>query len=103
VVGGGQAVMTGCRIDRPGRVRARWIVMTSDAERTAIDRLTQRLSARFPLLEAAVVARVVRAAHHRFDDHPTRDVVPILVEDTARDVLRVMPTAGGRDRRRRDR
>gem|GEM_PF-4426522 len=38
-----------------------------------------------------------------FDDHPTRDVVPILVEDTARDVLRVMPTAGGRDRRRRDR
>ncbi|HZM67750.1 MAG TPA: hypothetical protein VFC16_15770 [Nakamurella sp.] len=78
--------------------------MTSDAERTAIGRLTQRLSARFPLLvEAAVVARVVRAAHHRFDDHPTRDVVPILVEDTARDVLRVMPTTGGRDRRRRDR
>jgi len=72
--------------------------MTSDAERTAIDRLTQRLSARFPLLEAAVV---VRRAHHRFDDHPTRDVVPILVEDTARDALRVMPTDGVRDRRRR--
>jgi hypothetical protein len=75
--------------------------MTSDAERTAIDRLTQRLSARFPLLEPTVVARVVRSAHHRFDDHPTRDVVPILVEDTARDALRVMPTAGVRDRRRR--
>jgi hypothetical protein len=68
-----------------------------------IDRLTQRLSARFSLLEAAVVARVVRAAHHRFDYHPTRDLVPILVEDTAWDALRVMPTAGALDRRRRDR
>jgi hypothetical protein len=56
----------------PAGVRARWIVMTYDAERTAIDRLTQRLSARFPLLEAAMVARVVRAAHHRFDDHPCK-------------------------------
>jgi hypothetical protein len=39
-----------------------------------------------------VVARVVRDKHRRFAAHPTREFVPILVEDAALDTLRVMPT-----------
>jgi hypothetical protein len=70
--------------------------MISDAERHAIDRVTQRLSMRFPVVDAAVVARVVRETQHRFDAHPTREFVPILVEDAARDVLRMLPGMAGR-------
>jgi hypothetical protein len=62
----------------------------SDAERTAIARVAQRLSARFPNVAPAVVSRVVRETHHCFHDHPTREFVPILVEDAARDRLRVI-------------
>ena len=40
-----------------------------------------------------LVARVVWDTYRHFDAHPTRDVVPILVQDAARDRLRVMPTA----------
>jgi hypothetical protein len=70
--------------------------MTTDAERAAIDRVTQRLSIRFPTVAPAVVARVVRDKHQRFAAHPSREFVPILVEDAARDALRVMPTATDR-------
>ena len=73
-------------------------VMSSDAERMAIDHVAQRLSARFPTVDPMVVARVVHEAHRRFQAHPTREFVPILVEDTARDTLRVLP-ATSRDRR----
>jgi len=75
------------------------VVMSSDAERAAIDRVTQRLSARFPTLAPAVVARVVSDRYRRFAAHPTREFVPILVEDAALDALRVMPTATDRFRR----
>jgi len=73
-------------------------VMTSDAERIAIDHVAQRLSARFPTVDPVVVARVVHDAHRRYEVHPTREFVPILVEDTARDTLSVLP-ATSRDRR----
>jgi len=69
------------------------MLMTSDPERLANDLVKQRLSSRFPMVGDAVVARVVRDAHHRFDGHPTREFVPILVEDAARDMLRVLPAA----------
>jgi hypothetical protein len=36
---------------------------------------------------------VVWDTYRHFDTHPTRDVVPILVQDAARDRLRVMPAA----------
>ena len=35
------------------------------------------------------MARVVWDTYRHFDTHPTRDVVPILVQDAARDRLRV--------------
>ena len=72
--------------------------MTSDTERIAIDLVAQRLSARFPTVDPALVARVVHHAYCRFQAHPTREFVPILVEDSARDTLRVLP-ATSRDRR----
>ena len=42
------------------------------------------------------MARVVWDTYRHFDAHPTRDVVPILVQDAARDRLRVMPAAATR-------
>ena len=38
------------------------------------------------------MARVVWDTYRHFDAHPTRDVVPILVQDAARDRLRAMPS-----------
>ena len=66
--------------------------MPPDPESSAIDHVAQRLSRQFSSLDDAVIARVVWDIYRRFDGHPTRDVVPILVQDAARDRLRVMPT-----------
>ena len=63
----------------------------SRAERAAITHVVQRLSAQFSMLDPAVVQRVVQDTYRRFDGHPTREFVPILVEDSARDRLRVTP------------
>jgi len=68
--------------------------MGSATERAAILHVTQQLSAQFPRLDPTVVARVVRDTHRRFDAHPNRDFIPMLVEDAARDRLRVMPQSG---------
>jgi len=65
--------------------------MTSDPERGAIDHVAQRLSRQFTNLDTSLVAQVVWDTYRHFDAHPTRDVVPILVQDAARDRLRVMP------------
>ena len=76
-------------------------VMTSTPERMAIDHVAQRLSAQFCTLDIGLVARVVWDIHRHFDTHPTREFVPILVEDAARDRLRVMrPGTGLRSRER---
>lgn len=73
--------------------------MTSAAERAALEHVAQHLSTRFPTVDAVVVARVVREAYHRFDAHPTREFVPILVEDAAGDTLRVLPATNERHHR----
>ena len=78
----------------------------SRAERAAIAHVVQRLSAQFSMLDPAVVQRVVQETHARFAGHPTREFVPILVEDSARDRLRVTPvrrvrTGTAADTRRR--
>lgn len=59
----------------------------------AINCVAQRLCTRYPTVDAALINRLVREAYHRFDAHPTREFVPILVEDAASDALRVLPTA----------
>jgi hypothetical protein len=65
--------------------------MIADAERHAIEHVAQRLSRQFPAVDPAVVRQVVHDMYHRFDAHPTREFVPILVEEAARDRLTVMP------------
>jgi hypothetical protein len=67
--------------------------MTSDAERMAIAHVTQRLSLRFPNIAPVVVSRVVRETYDSYGAHPTREFVPLLVEDAARDRLRVIGPA----------
>jgi|GEM_PF-834445 len=66
--------------------------MNSDPEGAAIDHVAQRLSRQFTNIDTALVTRVVWDTYRHFDTHPTRDVVPIRVQDAARDRLRVMPT-----------
>jgi len=73
--------------------------MPPEAERSEIDHVAQRLSRQFVNLDAALVARVVWDTYRHFDAHPGRDVVPILVQDAARDRLRVLPTAARPARR----
>ena len=67
--------------------------MPTEPERSAIDHLAQRLSRQFANLDTDLVNRVVWDTYRHFDVHLTRDVVPILVQDAARDRLRVMPPA----------
>lgn len=66
--------------------------MSTHAEQSAIGRVARRLSRQFANLDTDLVARVVWDTHRHFDTTPARDVVPILVQDAARDRLRVMPT-----------
>ena len=68
--------------------------MPTEPESAAIDHVAQRLSRQFVHLNTDLVARVVWDTYRHFDEHPNRDVVPILVQDAARDRLRVIPTTG---------
>lgn len=81
-------------IDRQHRRQARWVVMPTEPENSAIDHVAQRLSRQFAHLNTELVARMVWDTYRHYDDHPNRDVVPILVQDAARDRLRVIPTTG---------
>ena len=81
-------------IDRQHGGQARWVVMPTELERSAIDHVAQRLSRQFVHLNTELVARVVWDTYRHYDEHPNRDVVPILVQDAARDRLRVLPTTG---------
>ena len=65
--------------------------MPSDPERVAIDHVAQRLSRQFATLDTDLVAGVVWDTYRHFDAHPTRDSVPVLVQDVARDRLLMMP------------
>ena len=75
--------------------------MPTEPEHSAIDHVAQRLSLQFANLDTNLVNRVVWDTYRHFDAHPTRDVVPILVQDAARDRLRVMPAAAASVRRHR--
>ena len=70
------------------------VVMPTEPQSSAIDHVAQRLSRQFVHLNTQLVARVVWDTYRHYDEHPNRDVVPILVQDAARDRLRVLPTTG---------
>jgi hypothetical protein len=67
--------------------------MPTEPEHSAINLVAQRLSLQFTNLDTNLVNRVVWDTYRHFDAHPAREVVPILVQDAARDRLRVMPAA----------
>jgi len=67
--------------------------MPTEPEHSAINHVAQRLSLQFTNLDTKLVNRVVWDTYRHFDAHPAREVVPILVQDAARDRLRVMPAA----------
>jgi hypothetical protein len=50
--------------------------------------VTQRLSAVFPTVDPRVVVGIVRDTQRHYAGHPTRDSVPMLVEEASRDRLR---------------
>jgi hypothetical protein len=57
------------------------------SEQTIIDQLVERLTNRYPTIEATTVSTVVRDIHSRFDGRPLRDYVPLFVERNARTEL----------------
>ena len=63
--------------------------------------MSRSASHEFANLDTDLVNRVVWDTYRHFDAHPTRDVVPILVQDAARDRLRVMPAAAASVRHHR--
>ena len=75
--------------------------MPTEPEHSAINHVAQRLSLQFTNLDTKLVNRVVWDTYRHFDAHPTREVVPILVQDAARDRLRVMPAAAASMRHHR--
>jgi len=68
--------------------------MPTEPDSSAIDHVAQRLSRQFGHLNIELVAKVVWDTYRHYDEHPNRDVVPILVQDAARDRLRVLSTTG---------
>lgn len=66
--------------------------MTGDAtkrEEQALHDVVERLTSSFAAAySGAQVAEAVETIHHRFDDRPVRDFVPVLVERFAREELR---------------
>ena len=57
------------------------------SEQTIIDQVVDRLTSRYPTIEASTVSSVVQNIYARYDDRPLRDYVPLFVERNARTEL----------------
>ena len=65
------------------------------SEQTIIDQVVDRLTSRYPTIEAATVSSVVRDVHAKYDGRPLRDYVPLFVERNATtELTRLGVTAG---------
>jgi hypothetical protein len=65
------------------------------SEQTIIDQVVDRLTSRYPTIEAATVSSVVRDVHARYNGRPLRDFVPLFVERNAtRELKRLGVTPG---------
>ena len=65
------------------------------SEQTIIDQVVERLTSRYPTVDAATVSSMVRDIHARYNGRPLRDFVPLFVERNARSELsRLGVTAG---------
>jgi hypothetical protein len=65
------------------------------SEQTVIDKLVERLSSRYPAIEAATVSSVVHDVHARYEGRPLRDFVPLFVERNARTELERLGSLSG--------
>ena len=61
--------------------------MTTDDEIRAVEKVVERLRAKFISIPQQRVTEVVDAAYHEFDGAPIRDFVPIMVERMSADRL----------------
>ncbi|MET0297128.1 MAG: hypothetical protein ABW024_06975 [Microbacterium sp.] len=62
--------------------------MDTPSEEAAVEKVVDRLAARFPTLDHEHVEDVVETEVHEFDDARVRDYVPVIVEHQAMDRLR---------------
>jgi hypothetical protein len=63
------------------------ILQVATDEQTRVADVVERIQARFPDVDRALVAQVVHDVHRSYDAATVRDFVLILVERDARDVL----------------
>ncbi|MGB5112603.1 MAG: hypothetical protein WBO08_13690 [Mycobacterium sp.] len=61
--------------------------MVTTEEDRLIGQVVDRLLAQFPQVPPATVEDTVGSVHHRFDDAPIRDFVPLFVERHTKDKL----------------
>lgn len=61
-------------------------MVDAEHERRALDEVEERLAARFPELDPAIIEAAVRLSYAELTG-PVRDFVPLLVERAARDRL----------------
>jgi hypothetical protein len=61
--------------------------MATEDEERAVERVVDRLSARFTHLPKQRVSQEVQTAYHQFDSARIREFVPIMVEKQAKDRL----------------
>lgn len=55
-----------------------------------IARVVDRLAARYPSVPAQTVAEITGSMRQRFDGHPIRDYVPLLVERRATEAIAIL-------------
>jgi hypothetical protein len=61
--------------------------VVDSSEWTAIEHVVTRVKASYPSVSPETVTTVVHHNHARFDGHPIRDYVPLLVERGSRQEL----------------
>lgn len=62
-------------------------VQVAPDEQSRVADVVERIQARFPSVDRALVAEVVHEVHRSYAGASVRDFVPILVERDARDLL----------------
>ena len=65
------------------------------SEQTIIDQVVDRLTSRYPTIEAATVSSVVRDVHAKYAGRPLRDYVPLFVERNATTELKRLGVTAG--------
>jgi hypothetical protein len=71
-----------------GDVQPRELSMAKEPdEGQALDRVAERLAARYPQMQPDTIRSLVFQTHQQFEGSPIRDYVPLLVERAVRESL----------------